>query len=303
MPGIIISLVFIFIFSFFVYQMHFSVWDEFAFWGPHAKLIYYNNGLLNISQHAIHQDYPPAGALFYYYFFRLTGYSEGVAFVAQAILLFSPLSILLQGFSWKKIANAITSYVIICSLLVLYFRIFIDPNHPIDVYMDSVVGIFLGMGLTYYFQSKRTALNIIYLSPIFFTFILLKMKLMPLALLALLLIFFDQLLILCRERSREMESSQKSVRPLCRRVSAFALLAISPFFAKLSWQHYLVNTHMLAEWKINLSIRKIVNGIIFNVSDKERLVLHAFIKQTIYDSRQLFLLLSLIVLACFFKRV
>ncbi len=101
-PGFIVSIVFIFIFGFTAYRVPFKAWNELSHWGPHAKFIYYNNGFINISQNVIHKNYPPAGALFYYYFFRLISYSEGVAYVAQTILMLAPLTMLLQNFSWKK---------------------------------------------------------------------------------------------------------------------------------------------------------------------------------------------------------
>ncbi|MCP4475161.1 MAG: hypothetical protein GY821_11490 [Gammaproteobacteria bacterium] len=280
--------------------MSLDTWDELSHWGPHAKLIYYNNGLINISQDVIHKNYPPASALFYYYFFRLTGYSEGVAYIAQTILMLAPLAILLQNFSWKRVINAIIFYSLTIELMVAFLKV--SLGYRITIYMDSAVGIFVGMSLVYYFQSDRGARNILYLAPVLFSFMLLKVQLMPLALLVLVMLTLDQLLILRREKLIQ-RAQEKSVRQkVFGRIGALIFLFMSPFLAMLSWNHYLASMHLGAGKRVVLSLPSLINIVTFTISDKERLILQSFVENLHYPLIKLSILFCLVALLFFLKK-
>ena len=52
-PGFVIPLLFVVLFLLLTHGTHFSQWDEFTHWGPHAKLVLYHNGFIDAADAAV----------------------------------------------------------------------------------------------------------------------------------------------------------------------------------------------------------------------------------------------------------
>lgn len=240
-PGFVISLLFLTLFLSLAYHVHFAGFDEFTQWGPHDKLIDINNGFIQATDAAIHKSYPPAGALFHYLFFRLTGFNEGVAYVAQSLLIMAPLAILVAGFEWSSWKKVFIFYsFLLFVLLVLKVQI-----GPIDsLYMDSAVGIYFGMSMVAYLKSNKTVSAILYLIPAMIAMTLFKQKLFPLVIMITLIIAIDQLV-------------NRDTRNRFSTIVAIMLLPVASYLATLSWHHHLNAMHTKIEWALPLTMTKL----------------------------------------------
>ena len=239
-PGFIISLGFLALFLPLGFQAHFSGWDEFTHWGAHDKLVFYHNGLLTASDVVIHQSYPLGGALFHYFFFRLSGYSEGIAYVAQALLLMAPLSIFIAQYEWRNWKRALINYaVVIFALLMLKVKFGVTNS----LYMDTAVGIYAGMAIIAFLSSQKNIAAILYLIPVIAAMTLFKQKLIPFVLLISAVIFIHELIL--------------NRKNLFWKSLAIIMLPLTSIFITQSWHHYLKQMGTSVEWKMNFSFAKL----------------------------------------------
>ncbi len=236
-PGFIVSLLFIILFLWLSSQVHFSGFDEFTQWGPHSKFVFYNNGFISATDITIHKSYPLGGALFQYLFFRVSGFGEGTAYVAQCLLIMAPLSILVQNYQWSNVRKTFIAYFS-ALLALLLLKVQIGPTD--SLYMDSAVGVYFGMSLVAYLSSAKNISNILYLIPVIAAFVLFKQKLMPFVLIISAIILFDQIYYY---RSKNIITRMFSV----------ALLPITAWLVTQSWHDYLNKINAGIEWKINFS--------------------------------------------------
>src|SRR3990167_1465986 len=237
-PGFVFSIAVIALFLFLSHGVHFAGWDEFTHWGPHDKLVYFNNGFINASDITIHKSYPLGGALFHYLFFRLAGFSEGTAYVAQCLLIMAPLSIFVSGYTWSSWKKVFIFYAIaLCVLLALQVKI-----GPVDsLYMDSAVGIFFGMSIVSFLHSNKSISAILYLIPAIAAMTIFKQKLMPFVILITITVLIINLL-----EGNFFHNAYK-------KLIAIALLPIASLNMTHSWHHYLSRIHAQVEWKLRIS--------------------------------------------------
>ena len=232
-PGFVINLGFIALFLTLARYAHFSYWDEFAQWGPHTKLVYFHNGLIRASDITVHKAYPLGGALFQYLFFRLSGFSEGVAYVAQCLLTMAPLMILFTRYRWAEWRHVFIFYTV---TLVALFLLKIKMGPDDTLYMDGVVSIYVGMMLVAYLSSEKRAADIFYLIPMSAVLVTFKMKLLPFVLLVSVVILIDQCFL-----------HREKCWPRC---LAIASLPISAILMTTSWHHYLHTIQVPSEWAL-----------------------------------------------------
>lgn len=255
-PGLVISLGFITLFLSLAHQAHFSGWDEFTHWGPHSKLIFYHNGFLTASDVAIHKSYPLGGALFHYFFFRLSGFNEGIAYVAQTLLLMAPLSIFIAQYDWRHWKRALIVYaLVIFALLILKVQIGVTNS----LYMDTAVGIYTGMAIVSFLSSQKNIAAILYLVPVIAAMTLFKQKLIPFVLLISVIIFVTQL---SDKNARASERAGLyfgfcSARSLTRAFLALITLPLTSILITESWHHYLTKINESVEWKMHFTLAKL----------------------------------------------
>lgn len=239
-PGMLIALSFMILFLFLANHARFSAWDEFTHWGPHSKLVFDHNGFFTSQDVVIHKSYPLGGALFQYLFFRLSGFSEGTAYAAQCLLLMAPLPILLQYFNWSSWKKAFIAYG-----LTLFFLLLLKVKMgPIDsLYMDSAVGIYVGMCVVTFLSSEKKIVDVLFLIPMIAALMLFKQKLLPFVLLIAVMIFSIQW----------MQNKKLTLSSL----AAVCVLPIVSVFMTQSWHYYLERIHTKVEWKLPITWQKL----------------------------------------------
>ncbi|SVE62177.1 uncharacterized protein METZ01_LOCUS515031, partial [marine metagenome] len=67
------------------------LWDEYSHWGIYIREMADTHQLYSTETNASHPDYPPGAPLWQYFFTLLPGYSEGTVYLAQFVLLITPL--------------------------------------------------------------------------------------------------------------------------------------------------------------------------------------------------------------------
>lgn len=113
----------------------FHIWDEFSHWGTVMKEVVRVQGLPDARTVIDYKEYPPAAAVFGYFFMFATGFSESICYIAQGVLCACMLAVFLYGCSWKNIRQIFVrvaftavllcvSYAVIPSLLVDYLIAF-----------------------------------------------------------------------------------------------------------------------------------------------------------------------------------
>ena len=80
----------------------FYFYDEYSHWGIYFKEMVASNAFWTAHTNAAHARYPPGTTLFQYFFCSLTGPTEGKAYLAQFVLLLTPLLLLLEGIRWRQ---------------------------------------------------------------------------------------------------------------------------------------------------------------------------------------------------------
>lgn len=243
-PGFIVSLIFLTVFLILARQGHFSGWDEFAQWGPHSQLVFLNNGFIRASDATACKSYPPGSALFHYLFFRVSGYHEGTAYLAQCLLMMASLFIFTHGYSWKSWQKTVIAYA---ATLILFLLLHTKIGPSESLYMDDAVGIYIGMTMVAYLGSSKKIDAILYLIPIIATLSLLKPKLYPLVLIATTIILVDQFV-----------TNKKNIFLM---LLTALILPGTNYLTTTSWHHYLNTIGTPLARQLHLTIAQIKNTL------------------------------------------
>ena len=286
-PAFCLGVGFIFLLALMLIGTYFSAWDEFTQWGPHAKLLYFNQGFFTAADTTPHKDYPLGGALFYYLFFKVSGYSESRAYLGQMILIVAPLLLLFQNFSWSQWRRLILALVLILTCIwLLHVNVAISNS----LYMDGVVGVFVGSALAMYFMNNRSVSSIIWLIPIVFAIMQLKSSLSVFCLLIAGIILLDQT-ISCLQTG-----IKQSWRTLSLAVLACGLLLFTAYFSGHSWQHYLTLIKVKPEWKLSIGLDDILRAFNQDTANSTQvLTIHNFWRAVIKKLPIIAVLITLIM--------
>lgn len=165
---------FVFMILFFavIYRGTMLTWyDDFSHWGLMAREIINNDQLPNFETPVIHfPSYPPGSALFLYYISKIMGYSEGVLFFSQSILLVSgilPLFALVKNNKLFKYTIIVLSTVLLLTANNHIFMLTVDT-------MLSVLSIAVLVILSYLQNNNELDRAPILITPILWVLIILK---------------------------------------------------------------------------------------------------------------------------------
>ncbi|MCH9743493.1 MAG: hypothetical protein K0U29_01045 [Gammaproteobacteria bacterium] len=257
-PGFICSLLFIVILQWLALHQMYWRWDEFTYWGPHIRYMYLSNSLQQGNEQVMRMGYPPGGRLFQYYYGRPTGFSEGVTYAAQTLLIYAPLVCFTANIKWKNWINAV---LIACLGLVLFIVLHIKFIRPTSIYMDTPVGVYFGICLAAYYLSSRGCKNILFLVPAVCAMVLFKLSLMPFVFSIAVIILLDQLF----SKNKQQEMFLKALLSL-------AVMLLAAYITKVSWSLYLRHIHVVPAWSFHVNISNVNQEIL-------RIFLHAFFRQ------------------------
>ena len=141
----------------------FLFYDEYSHWGIFLREMLYLDGFWTADTSAIHSRYPPAATLWQYLFLEFTDHRDGVAYLAQFVLLMTPLIVFWQNLSWRQLPWILG----IVALLAFGLANF---GHGIaSLYVDHILGAwFAGLILNFLcdLRSRQPAELVTYVLPL-----------------------------------------------------------------------------------------------------------------------------------------
>lgn len=254
-PGFIFWLLITGIFCIFAGLHWMKSWDEYAQWGPHAKILYLFRRFAVISDYGIHKDYPPAADLFYYIFVMFNNFFTSVLQVAQNIFFMAPIAIVVSYSKWSHFKSTISFLCLTLFFLVLAYNFHIGDNITLTV--DHGIGLFFGGTLLAYYFSQRTSVDVIFLLPLIFCYSLLKPMVFPFVLLTTVIIFIDQMSKFIWRRSILLTS----------------LIPMTSCIAILTWQYYVYQNHISSEMQFHLTITQLFQFMMGHLDVEQEIVI------------------------------
>ena len=110
-------------------------WDEYSHWGIYIREMVSTHQLWTIETNAAHPDYPPGNALWQYFFTLIPGYNEGIVYLAQFVLLITPLLVLFENICRKQLLWIPA----VMALLALGLSNF--GHGIVSLYADHIIGV------------------------------------------------------------------------------------------------------------------------------------------------------------------
>ncbi|MHA7841518.1 MAG: hypothetical protein ACX932_06605 [Gammaproteobacteria bacterium] len=118
-----------------------SFWDEFSHWGPISRFIFWYHRLPLPHEGIHYMEYPPALALFHYFFYYPMGFSEGNGYFSQSVLILTGICYFLDGIPWKH------WLLMIITILLIYCSFFIFNRSLLIFYADPPLSLFFAVTL------------------------------------------------------------------------------------------------------------------------------------------------------------
>ena len=260
-PGFTFVVLTTFLFIFLATKIIPMNWDGNTHWVPLAKLLFHNYGFVNSTDIVGHKSYPPGGALFIYFFMQLFHHFKfsGV-YIAQAVFQILPLTLLFQEARWLNWKSVLGSWFFVLLVLITVFKLQTGLFGDSD--MDHLAGIYFGLTILFYYRNCSSVYSILYLIPVTMTFILLKMKLYPLVMLAIIvLVLFEFYRKIIYEKKSELTIFNK-----IKGLLLLLLVLILAMFTSYSWHCYLRHISVPIEWKLHGSSTLMMFKSIFSSS-------------------------------------
>ena len=132
-------------------------YDNFSHWAMIVKELFLSNSLPDDSSVITYKNYPPGAALFVYYIVTITGFSESMALIAQAILIGGALTTILLFSSWKK------PFSIIGFLFVPFTLLLVESPSFYTLLVDSLLA-YIAIAIVfiaYYYRNQWLLMTIV----------------------------------------------------------------------------------------------------------------------------------------------
>ncbi len=109
-------------------------YDEYSHWGVYVKEMLSHHGFWTADTNSMHPRYPPGAPLWQYFFNVFRAPSDGIAYIAQFVLLLTPLLVLFEKIEWRR-AYWVPFIAVLCVLVLANFGLGIS-----SLYVDHVIG-------------------------------------------------------------------------------------------------------------------------------------------------------------------
>ena len=114
-------------------DQQYFMYDEYSHWGIFLKEMLALDGFWLADTNSMHPRYPPAATLWQYLFSTLGAPTEGKAYLAQFVLLVTPLLVLWNGLMWRQLVW-IASIGALCVLVLANYGLGV-----VSLYVDPVI--------------------------------------------------------------------------------------------------------------------------------------------------------------------
>lgn len=136
-------------------------YDEFSHWGVFIREMLALDGFWTADTNSLHPRYPPAAPLWQYFFNVFRQPSEGMAYIAQFVLLLTPLLVLFEKIEWQR-AYWVPLVLALCVLAVADFGLGIS-----SLYVDHLIAVwFAGIILCFVLDTPEPKRLLIYAVPL-----------------------------------------------------------------------------------------------------------------------------------------
>jgi hypothetical protein len=136
-------------------------YDEYSHWGIYLKDMLAVDGFWLADTNSMHPRYPPAAPLWQYLFNVFREPTEGTAYLAQFVLLLTPLLVLWERVTWRR-AHWPLLILALCALALTNFGLGIS-----SLYVDHVIATwFVGTILCFVVHSPRLRHSVVYALPL-----------------------------------------------------------------------------------------------------------------------------------------
>lgn len=136
-------------------------YDEYAHWGVFVKEMLALDGFWLADTNSMHPRYPPAAPLWQYLFNAFRAPTEGTAYLAQFVLLMTPLLVLWERITLRD-AYWVPLILAVCALALTNFGLGIT-----SLYVDHVIGAwFVGTILCFVMESPGLRRSAVYALPL-----------------------------------------------------------------------------------------------------------------------------------------
>ncbi len=128
-------------------------YDEYSHWGVFLREMLASKALWGADTNSMHPRYLPGTSLWQYYFAVYSGRPEGAAYLAQFVLLMTPLMVLWEKVAWRQVLWHI-------GLLALLIVLLFNFGHGFtSLYVDHLLGAwFAGILLNFLVERKNSNL-------------------------------------------------------------------------------------------------------------------------------------------------
>jgi hypothetical protein len=139
----------------------YMLYDEYSHWGIYIKEMLALDGFWLADTNSLHPRYPPAAPLWQYLFNVFREPSEGTTYLAQFLLLLTPLLVLWERIAWRR-GHWMVLILALCLVAVTNFGVGIST-----VYVDHVIGAwFVGTILCFVMDSPTWRRGMVYALPL-----------------------------------------------------------------------------------------------------------------------------------------
>jgi hypothetical protein len=241
-PAIIFFLIGALYFGFLLKDLSYFHYDNFTHFGKIVKEMFYFDSLPNMNTTITFQNYPPATAIFIYYFCKIIGYSEGHALVAQAILVISILATFLWKDNFKKVFFNFLSFTII--FITISMLSFDDTTlHIYNLLVDGILGFLASASIivTYYYRNdikKNVFVNL----PLLSFLVLTKDSGKLFFFICILFVLFS---------NTQLKAFKKNIKELKIILPLIILLVWVPLLFSSSWANYVKKAYPSTAYESN----------------------------------------------------
>jgi hypothetical protein len=241
-PSIIFFMLTSAYFIFLLKDLSYFHYDNFSHFGKIVKEIFYFDSLPNKNTTITFQNYPPATAIFIYFFGKVITYSEGYALAGQAVLIMGALTTFLWKNEWKNVGfNFLSILVIFITLSILTFD---DTTlHIYNLLVDGVLGFLTSAAIIISYYYRNDIKKNLYINLPLLSFLVLTKesgKLFFFIVIFFILISNNQIKI-----HKENITKLKYVLPL------LLILILVPLLFSSIWKSYLVRAYPIESYEAN----------------------------------------------------
>lgn len=227
-------------------------WDEFSHWGRAVKNMYIFDAFGNHPDATtMFPGYPPATALFQYFWMKIYGYIEPNFFRSMNILYFSLVLPVFKNIGWKNI-----KMVPFIMIIIFIIPIYLYSGFYNEIYVDAILGILVAYILFVYFTEKSFNISFfINLTLALFVLSLVKASGFGLAIIGALIITFDLIIRTRNFAKANRQIGNKTFKYRINNMLASKSVRISataffvPVISNYSWSIYRHFTDTVFAWR------------------------------------------------------